>query len=365
MFKLHTVQAEEGDSLLLEYGKQSQPRFILIDGGPQGVYQAHLRAVLSQLSRRELELVILSHVDDDHVMGLVELLAELVQQQVNDSDPIVKPQALWHNAFSQTLTPQLQQRLAQAVDSAPNKAALQATPGVLTSISNGSKLRGLATDLSLPVNPGFGDMPICVDTQGQPFMSANLALSVVGPTQANLVALRDKWQQWLDKNEKKIVTGEIKPTAMADQSIPNLSSLILVAQADNRTLLLTGDGRGDFIQEGLVATGYLPDKEGRVHFDCLKVPHHGSDRNVTAKFFQQVTADHYVISANGKHNNPDLSTLKWILEAARQQQRRFTLHVTNNAPGVQEFVKLYPPASSGYTLNLLGPGKHVLTLALA
>jgi beta-lactamase superfamily II metal-dependent hydrolase len=365
MFKFHVVQAEEGDSLVLEYGKASQPRFILIDGGPRGVYQAHLREVLGGLPQPELELVILSHVDDDHIIGLVELFAELYKQQVNETKPLVTPKALWHNAFSQTLTHTVQQRLANAVASAPNKAALQSAPGALTSISNGSKLRGLATDLNLPVNPGFGENPISVDTQGAPFQSENLTLTVVGPTQANLVALRDEWQKWLDKNEKKIAKGEIEPTAMSDKSVPNLSSIILVAKADDRTLLLTGDGRGDFILEGLVATGYLPSPEGRAHFDYFKVPHHGSDRNVDAKFFQKVTADHYVISANGKHDNPDLVTLKWILEAAQQQQRRFTLHVTNNAPGVQEFVKAHPPASSGYTLNLLEKGKHALTLSLA
>jgi beta-lactamase superfamily II metal-dependent hydrolase len=365
MFKLHAVQAQEGDSLLLEYGKASQPRFILVDGGPKDVYRNYLRGVLEGLPRRELELIILSHVDTDHAVGLVDLLAELFEQQVNEQALLVTPRALWHNAFSQTVPLEFQQRLANALASAPNKAALQATQDVLAAINDGSKLRGLATSLNLPVNPGFGKSPICVDTQGAPFQSANLNLTVVGPTQTNIIALRDKWKEWLDKNEKKIAKGEVEPTANADSSIPNLSSIVLVAQADDRSILLTGDARGDFILEGLVATGYLPSEDGQVHFDCLKVQHHGSNRNARRTFFEQVTADHYVISANGKHDNPDADTLEWILAAAKKQNRRFTLHVTNDAPGVQKFALAYPPASNGYTLNVLEPGKHVLTLSLA
>jgi beta-lactamase superfamily II metal-dependent hydrolase len=364
MFKLHAVQAEEGDALLLEYGTQQKPRFILLDGGPRGIYENHLRAVLGGLPHKELELVILSHVDNDHAVGLVELLGELFEQQVNEQPLLVQPQALWHNAFSQTMTHEVQTRLAAALATAPAQAALQATQGVLMGVSEGSKLRGLATSLDLPLNPGFQKQLISVDTQPTPFQSANLTLKVVGPTTATLAALRQEWEKWLEDNEEKIATGEVEPTAMADKSIPNLSSIMLVAEAEGRRLLLTGDGRGDFLLEGLVAAGYLPSIEGQVHFDYFKVPHHGSDRNVTPKLFQQVTADHYVISANGKHDNPDLKTLGWILQAAKKQQRRFTLHVTNNPPSVQQFVQAHPPGSNGYTLEVMQPGQHVLTLTL-
>ncbi|HEX8821790.1 MAG TPA: hypothetical protein VF794_17830, partial [Archangium sp.] len=301
MFKLHAVQAEEGDALLLEYGTPSEPRFILVDGGPRGIYENHLRTVLSGLSRGALELVILSHVDNDHAVGLVALFAELFEQQVNEQPLLVHPQALWHNAFSQTMTHEIQTRLATALASSPAQASLQATQGVLMGVSEGSKLRGLVTSLDLPLNPGFTEQLVSVDTQPAPFQSANLSLKVVGPTAATLGRLRARWESWLEKNEEKIATGEVEPTAMADRSIPNLSSIMLVVEADGRRLLLTGDGRGDFLLEGLVDTGYLPDMEGHVHFDWFKVPHHGSDRNVTQRFFQQVTADHYVISANGRH----------------------------------------------------------------
>ncbi len=52
-----------------------------------------------------------------------------------------------------------------------------------------------------------------------------------------------------------------------------------------------------------------------MHVDLLKLPHHGSCRNNTAELLTRVTADTYVISADGKHGNPDLETLERLAEA--------------------------------------------------
>jgi hypothetical protein len=47
----------------------------------------------------------------------------------------------------------------------------------------------------------------------------------------------------------------------------------------------------------------------------LKVPHHGSDRNMTKEFFEQVHATDYVFSGDGEHGNPERETLKMLYDA--------------------------------------------------
>ena len=97
-----------------------------------------------------------------------------------------------------------------------------------------------------------------------------------------------------------------------------------------RRMLLTGDARGDHIIEGLEAAGLI--EHGRCHVDLLKLPHHGSDRNLEPAFFETVTADHYVISSNGdKFDNPDKDTLEW-LAAARKGAGHFTVYLTYPVP---------------------------------
>ena len=74
--KIHTIQAKHGDCFIVEYGKTRKKKFILIDGGPQTVYKNYLRTNLEKIVKKKgyLDTVILSHVDQDHVFGLLDLI---------------------------------------------------------------------------------------------------------------------------------------------------------------------------------------------------------------------------------------------------------------------------------------------------
>ena len=150
---------------------------------------------------------------------------------------------------------------------------------------------------------------------------------------------------------------------MADKSIPNLSSLVLLANCDSKTIFLTGDARGDHILDGLKMANVA--RNGKLHVDVLKVQHHGSDRNATRAFFDAVTADTYVVSADGRYGNPDFETLRWIVESAHDQRRTITLVLTNSTEANRQLVKKFDPRTFGYTLSLLEPGKPTCTITLS
>lgn len=367
MFSLHVIQAEFGDCLLLEYGSQSERHFILIDGGPSSIFDDHLRPVLEQkvVPVGKLERVILSHVDNDHIVGLVDLFTELRAQQVNQQPLFVSVGGLWHNSFQRTIDPDgnLAPRL-QTILSVPGAQSVMSDSAVsLNGIPEGNKLRQLAQLLQIPPNTDVSE-PITVDAATAPVTLANLELTVVGPTKANLEALRKEWEKWLDKHEDAIADGDPKVMANADRSVPNLSSICVVAAADGRRVLLTGDARSDHILDGLRARQFL-DNAGRAHFDVLKMPHHGSDRNMTKAFLKNITADKYVFSANGKYGNPDLATLIWLVEAAKEGQRTPVLFMTNETGDTTKLVEEYPPAEYSYSLEFLPAGESSMELALA
>jgi hypothetical protein len=145
--------------------------------------------------------------------------------------------------------------------------------------------------------------------------------------------------------------------------VPNLSSIVVLAQCNGKTVLLTGDARGDHILDGLKQAKLLTG--GKLHVDVLKVQHHGSDRNATQTFFKTVTADVYVISADGTHGNPDYDTLKWIVEAAHGAGRPIELVVTNSTPSVKKLKQTHRPADHGYKLTVLPKTKHSIAVTLA
>lgn len=369
MFKLRVVQAEYGDCLVVEYGTPSQPRYLLVDGGPPTTYERHVRGELQAIaaSGGRVALAILSHADRDHIIGLLDLTAELRQQQADDEEGVVAIDALWHNAFEDSIGSgnDIEIRLQAAMAAAGAASQAMTSTGMATQgIGDGRQLRRDALLLGIPINPRFCSGLISVEQAPPSIPMDNLTLRIVGPTERNLESLREEWQEWLDKHADDIASGDPLLAAMADRSIPNLSSIMLLAVAEGKTLLLTGDGRGDHLLQGLEQAGLL-DAEGRLHVDVFKVPHHGSDRNVTRTFFKTITADRYVISANGRHDNPDLATLIWIVEAAKEQERGIEILVTNETSASRKLVEEYPPDVYGYQLTTMSKDVHALVIELA
>ncbi|MGH9874104.1 MAG: MBL fold metallo-hydrolase, partial [Pyrinomonadaceae bacterium] len=344
---------------LLEYGTNS-PRFILIDGGPADVFPAHLKPVLEQIAQSgaPLDLVALSHVDTDHVTGLLDFFAEL--RMPNNTLPM--PAGLWHNSFAASIDPNgvIQPRLAALIT--PSRASVMAFSGMaVQGIQEGAGLRSQALALNLSINDGFPNGLITVDSAPGAKQFDNLELTIVGPTQANLDNLEQKWIAWLDAQENSIMSDDPFVMANSDGSVPNLSSVMFYAKADNRTMLFTGDGRSDHLLDGLGQAGLL-DANGEMHVNVLKLPHHGSDRNITKTFFKKVTADTYVASANGRDGNPDLAALIWLVEAAKSQQRQVEIVVTNNPTSVQKLLEEYPVQDYTYSLRVLPVGGHSIVV---
>jgi beta-lactamase superfamily II metal-dependent hydrolase len=82
-----------------------------------------------------------------------------------------------------------------------------------------------------------------------------------------------------------------------------------MAEYDGKRAILTGDARGDKVLNGLDQKRLL--KQGRLHVDLLKLPHHGSQNNVAPEFFERLTADRYVVSGDHeKFPNPHEQALR-------------------------------------------------------
>jgi hypothetical protein len=387
MLNLRVVQAQHGDCFLLEYGTPAEPKYILVDGGPADVYQAHLKPVLEAIPARDrlLQRVILSHVDDDHIQGALDLMQELSTQRERRQRPTVAVQELWHNTFStivdlglEGLGAERPDLLCGVLDLAPDLVHLGEGEAVrppkspaLESIDQGDELTDQAGSLTLPINHDFRPERL-ISAEGAPrpvpeFEGLNLY--VLGPSGHNLGKLQVRWQRWLTKH---LAAGpralesdlrEAEPVPKPDESVFNLSSIMLLAETDGKRVLLTGDGLGKHLIQGLEGAGMLAPGEA-FHVDVLKLPHHGSARNVSPGFFRRVTADQYVISANGRDGNPDLLTLKWLVEAAREQGRDIEIVITNWTRSICELMRARDPDEYGYRLVAMDPGDHSMVLRL-
>ena len=129
-------------------------------------------------------------------------------------------------------------------------------------------------------------------------------------------------------------------------------------------MLLTGDGRGDQLLEGLQKAGLLK-SDGTLHVDVFKLPHHGSARNVTPDLFERITADTYVVCADGKYDNPDFQTLEWLVQAAASQRRSFRIVATNKTAATEAMLTKYDSAKYAYQLDVIQPGTTSISLDLS
>jgi beta-lactamase superfamily II metal-dependent hydrolase len=260
---LEALNANDGDCLLLHHGST----LILIDGGSAGVYRDTLKPRLEQLrggGRLDLRMALVSHIDADHITGIQDLLEDVAENAAP-----YRIATLWHNSF---------ERLREA-------------PKYAASVRQGNAVRNAAVQLAIPIEK--------VLAPGRVKIAAGLTFTILGPRAAELEKLDRSWKL---------------PAAQAadylNRTVPNLSSIVVLVEAGKRRLLLTGDAGGDLILRSLDEAGLLP-----LHVDVLKLPHHGSNHSIDRKFLERVTADHYVISGNGKHGNPHPDTLAWLAEA--------------------------------------------------
>jgi hypothetical protein len=325
IFSLEAMDAAAGDCLLLHYGEPGQRRVMLIDGGPRGNYRRRLKDRLDELRAQlgvagplPLELVMVSHIDDDHIAGVLDLVTECREALDLSEDPPCDIKRLWHNGFGSLLGQQAEDVAAGVA--AAELPLTQQTQAVVASVGQGARLQSESRRLRAELNAG-GELVSAPEEGVLKLDVDGVSLTVVAPADEQIDALRDLWARELAKRPD----GAAAVAAYADTGVPNLSSIVVHVELGGRSMLLTGDARGDLVLKGLERAGLLTD--GVLEVDLLKLPHHGSDRNVETNFFRQVRARHYVISADGKHGNPEDATLLMIQRA--RDDSDYVVHFTN------------------------------------
>ena len=93
-FRIELLPARQGDAIWIEYGNSSRTRRILIDAGPIDAYE-DVESKLKTLPEgdKRLELVVITHVDTDHIEGMIRLFAEKRQNW------LIAPEDIWFNGY--------------------------------------------------------------------------------------------------------------------------------------------------------------------------------------------------------------------------------------------------------------------------
>jgi hypothetical protein len=290
------LPGREGDCLLLSYGARRPFRHVLVDGGRTATYRA-LKARLGQLpaDEREFELLIVTHVDRDHIEGVLGV--------VEDPAFPVTFRDVWFNGFDHLGDPDVEpfgavqgERLTDA----------------LVRIGRWNRTRQ--------------GRSIEIGRMRQRTLPGGLRLRLLSPDRAKLEELIDRWTTEVRKaglipgvdpqpeprEDGLEAFGALDVDLLAaepftpDPSEPNGTSIVVLAEFDRRRALLAGDAHADRLVASLAP---LARREGgRVRIDAFKLPHHGSRHNVSRELLELVECGRYLFSTNGTqfhHPHPE------------------------------------------------------------
>lgn len=298
MFYVEMLPADHGDCLLLTYGEQGKaPHRILIDGGTAATFP-RLRRRLEALppGQRHFELLIVTHIDSDHIDGVLKLL---------DLQPPVSFGDIWFNGWQHLVPPRSRKLGPRQGDILGNL---------------------LSQRYKLPWNKAFGGRTVVVpDTGPLPThkLESGMRLTLLSPTWKELDQLDSQWinesfrqgrfpgEAPLTLGQRRNQLAELSHSLFAGDTAPaNGSSIAVLAEYGGKCCLLTGDAFAPTLVSSLQRLGPRPLK-----VDAFKLPHHGSRANVSPELLESLQCSHYLVSTSGAHfNHPDTEALQLILQ---------------------------------------------------
>lgn len=320
MLEIKMLPARQGDALWIRWGDGEIPFQMLIDLGTEEVGRAfydRLKALTPE--ERKFELLVVTHVDQDHIGGVLTGIAESDPPDGFDIDDV------WFNGW---------EHLSGGVVHSASDNDLEAFGP-----AQGERLTSFLKSYNW--NMAFEGNPV-VRANGEPpssiTFSDGLKLTVIGPTPNRLESFKKTWKEdvllALKKGKLDEVSEGLEPygakkqpklntiddlkalaeeDASTDSSHANGSSIALVLEYRDSKVVLAGDAFGEDLVDGLKA---FSKEDEPVVIDAIKLPHHGSKKNITKQLVESVSCKHWLFSTDGtRFKHPDAVAVARVLHA--------------------------------------------------
>jgi hypothetical protein len=363
-FNIEMLPAKHGDALLVEYGNERKRR-ILIDGGPLDAYP-ELSRRLEALPQGDqaVELLVVTHVDTDHIEGIIRLLA------MPEPKWPIQVGEIWFNGWrhleesgtlggleGEFMSALIHQRANDRWNASFDRKAVRCgvLPDDAVVLADGMKLTMLSPDA--------------------PALAALLkdwkASLRQGTWKMDPGDLEAAWERLVETSKfhpgSELTLGADDLTERlrrqlrgTDASKANRSSIAFLAEFGGKSCLFLGDANMRVVCDALKRRGYSKAKPLRV--DAVKVSHHGSKRNTTPEFLDLVDAANWLFSTNGaKHDHPNPETVEAIIAGST---RRPTLWFNYKSRFTEKWEQGAQAAGARYDVRYPAPGREGLVVPL-
>lgn len=287
------LKAGNGDAILVHHKRKN----ILIDGGNDSRYLLEQINLIHQ-NEEIIDLLIITHHDDDHIKGIIDLLKLINEGEYGDKTKFIK----------------------QVVFNSPRLylGKIQTIKDRLLSYKQAHETEELLLSIN-PIWKTFTD-------QSESIIFDELKIDFLSPTLEDIKEYSENKGAYLssdykcDWNSSMHILDKYIDDKSQDTSLFNKSSVVVKLECDNKKVLLTGDvtpARLEKIIEKLVSDN----QENPIEFDYIKLPHHGSYRSINKKIVENILCKNYIISTNSKkYFLPNKRALLKILKFSKREK---------------------------------------------
>jgi hypothetical protein len=370
MLKLTMLPARQGDAIWIRWGHKDCPHQMIIDMGTEEVGN-NVRERLEALDKnqREFELLVVTHVDRDHIGGVLTSLAEA------ELLPGLGFKDVWFNGWM---------HLNGGRVSQPVPAGDNITDSGLESFGPAQGERLSSWLRKQTWNKAFAGKPVLREPGTKPTtvtLADGLTLTVLGPTPDRLHEFMPKWKEEVEIALEKGTLHEVshglesygskippdlhlpedleilaESESDRDPSEANGSSISLLLEYKDRRIVLAGDAFADDLVAGLAEV-----TEQVLEVDAFKLPHHGSKNNVTKTLVEAVSCPWWLFSTDGtRFRHPDPAAIARVICYNAQQPVTLFFNVPSTYNGwwsnsdwknMYQYETEYGNASDGITID--------------
>lgn len=268
MFKIKMFPALNGDCFWITWGEDRKYN-ILIDGGQgKACFLELKRKYLDMIADGEmLDLVVVTHIDDDHIMGIKNLFS----MREFDSNKIGE---IWLNFKNDMEESHVDN------DEETNISWQKANQLLKIIKKHNIKQRWVKR----------GDVKIL----------ENAKITVLNPIDydvENTETDKEEKGEISGKDDYELSFSEIQKKQFETDSSPtNKSSIAFLLEAFDKKILFTGDAFAEDLEKDLKSLGYT--KDNRLNLDFYKVSHHGSRHNTNEDLLALINCKNFIISTN-------------------------------------------------------------------
>ena len=288
--RIEFLQAGTGDSIWICHN----PKNIVIDGGKS---TSAIKERYDQMPQDEnIDLLVVTHIDSDHIAGIIALV-----KYMKEKDELGRLKEVWFNF------PKKEKTNEYSVNEGNELSDLLSKIDGLNWNNNTSELLGKKIEI--------GDLNLQVLAPDH-----DVAYEYKPEAPKEMGAEQKDWEVKL----KTLI--EYVDDDNLDACGPNSQSIVILVECDGKKALFPGDCTPQELYDALHA--YNTIHETPLILELMKLPHHGSTRNITKEIINEIDSQNFVISTkkNNKYGFPQKETIAKLISYRNGEEKAINVY---------------------------------------